>query len=224
MSRQITLTEMQERLDMRYPDKFKIHKFNGVKNKDCLVYCVLGHHTFDDIRLQDLEKHGKCPICNNSSVKKKKNLHKIKEEIELLTNNEFIYESGYINNQSKLTLIHRKCGSKIFNFTFNRLSGKISCPICETSKKLNIFSVKADLEAIDPMYEVTATEYNGTHIPLEIKHLKCSNTYLVSRTNFKSGRRCPHCTKTGKISKGYVQIRNILNGLNIYLRKNFYKF
>jgi hypothetical protein len=43
------------------------------------------------------------------------------------------------------------------------------------------------------------SEYNGNQTHVSILHTKCGNIYQVSPANFKSGYRCPFCSKRPKV-------------------------
>lgn len=105
-----------------------------------------------------------------------------------------------------------KCGKE-----FSRRAGDIyktgRCPLCENKspKMLTIEDVKKEIETRDPNYSVLSTEYKGTHEHLLVRHNICGTEYLVSRTNFLSGKRCPHCVE----SKGEKIIEKFLENNNI---------
>lgn len=217
MNNLISIDTIQNRLDLKFGKRFIIQKYLGMKSKESLIFCISGNHDFH-YSLEKLYKHGHCPSCPKEKFKEI-SLSELEDLIKHHKGENFEYISGYDGKvHTKLKIKHKKCGNIILNWSINRLQQETClCPFCESDRKLNIERVKKELDSIDKNYEVLDTEYHGTHSPLLMLHKECGNTYKVSRTNFKNGRRCPLCTKTGKISRGHIKIRDIL-------QKNSYGF
>ena len=70
-------------------------------------------------------------------------------------------------------------------------------------KKLTYEYVKNEVESVKG-YKLLSKEYINAHIKLEIQCDK-GHKYKVTRCNFRTGNRCPHCFGRYKITCDYIQ-------------------
>ncbi|WP_415276550.1 hypothetical protein, partial [Clostridium perfringens] len=140
----------------------------------------------------------RCPICSGCSKE-----HAKLEFIKQVESEGFKLIGEYVNNSSKVELQCDK-NHKYFVIPSNFKSGN-RCPICVGKSKEH-----AKLEFIKQVesegYKVIG-EYVNNSVKVE---LECDegHRYFVKPNNFKSGKRCPHCST---ISHGEVLTKKILD-------------
>lgn len=102
----------------------------------------------------------------------------------------------------------------LFYEKFNkRKNSNFFCPICgKFAKEITLERVRFEIESV-PEYRLISDKYEGTHIPIEVEHTKCSHRYFVSRTNFLNGQRCPKCAAYISESQGEKEIREFIESL-----------
>lgn len=157
--------------------------------------------------LDKKENSGLCQVCNKGGCLSISaiNARFKKLGLNIKIDNSEIYEKRKV----KYLIEDLSCGHKYVRSINDIFRKKISnCPICQTKyrKDLNIDSVKNEISTIDNNYEVLSTEYLGTHNLLTMKHKICGKIYMVSRTNFMSGKRCPYCSRSKSYSEGEMEL------------------
>ena len=121
---------------------------------------------------------------------KKKTIEEIKPAIEL--GNEYeLLSKIYINDPSKLEILHKFCGY-VFWMSWNGFKRGHRCPKCSGILKLTIEYVKPAIE-LGNEYELLSDEYINNKTELEILHKSCGDVFWMSYANFSHGRRCPKC-------------------------------
>lgn len=127
---------------------------------------------------------------------------KYKNKIYLKTNGEFELVSDY--NDKVITIRHLECGRES-ELNPKYFLSKLSCPQCakeerylkrlEKTKKI-ISEFKEELKKeVGEDYIVTSDYMNPDERKVSLKH-KCGYEYKIKINSFRSGRRCPICTKT----------------------------
>lgn len=217
----------------------------------------------------------KCSKCYRSE---KKTTDIFKNELKVKYGNEFELLSQYINNATKVTVKHNKCGNK-FDIKPTHLLEKSRCAYCSGNLKKNtecinnkllkmnsnvtiigeiigmnrqvkckcnleheFYSIpsnllkghgcsicagnskdtketlenKLKLKLYDDSYKIISTLKYGK---VKVFHGKCGNIYETSKDSIRAGSGCPKCSA----SKGEIEIRRILNSMNIEFIEQ-YKF
>jgi uncharacterized Zn finger protein (UPF0148 family) len=163
--------EKEEKLDFLSRLGFTPTSKNLVN--DLEVKCEKGH-IFK--RAFSTFKHGStnCPICDEE------------EKIEFLNNLGFTPVSK--NLSSNLEVRCKK--GHIFKRMFSNFKyGSTNCPICEIEEKIKF---------LNDLGFMSISENLSDH--LEVKCLKCNNTFKRAFSDFKQGAtKCPHCEREEKI-------------------------
>lgn len=158
-------------------------------------------------------KYGKrCRECANKKLsdERKFNYEDVKKKIELMGLK--LISDKYESNNKNLKLIC-SCGNE-FERSYNNLLKNQKCTKCKVkkSKKFTYDYVKKFIE--NEGYELLSKEYNGCNENLEVRCEKNHKPYKVKFSNFKNGKRCPHCN--GGIKHDFEYIKN-------EIEKNSYK-
>jgi len=126
---------------------------------------------------------------------KKKTIEEIKPAIELGDEYELLSKI-YINDRSKLEILHKFCGF-VFWKTWNTFKQGHKCPECGHKKNsldraLPFDFVKEQIE-LGNEYKLLSEEYIRCNSKLKILHLACGRSFWMSWTCFNQGRRCKKC-------------------------------
>lgn len=127
---------------------------------------------------------------------------KYKEKLKIKTNGEFDLVNTY--NDKVVDIYHKECG-RISQLNPRYFLSKLSCPLCEKDKRYDIrlektkqivadFKIYLEHE-VGNEYTITKDYMNPNERKVSIMH-SCGHKYKVKINSFKSGRRCPICTKT----------------------------
>lgn len=162
----------------------------------------------------------RCPYC---SGKMKKTTESFFKEVKEKSNGEYELKSNYINNETKVKILHKKCRKIYEVIPYNFSMGKGGCPYCDPHKKLiREEVVKRIYELVGDEYTLIDKVYRSNKIKMRIKHNKCGMIYKVSMNKFIDlGRRCSQCRHSK--SKGEEIIEKWLNKYEIKYIKQ-YKF
>lgn len=135
-------------------------------------------------------------------------------EVKNLVGDEYEFIDNYIDNHTKLRVIHKKCQNtymvepKAFLYTGRR------CPYCNGGVR------KKDEDFIKDFYNkangeyILLSNYNNANARVKVKHLVCNNEYYVKPSKFLSDRKCPFCYGSHKKSSEEFkhEVENITNG------------
>lgn len=206
-------------------DEFK----EKVKNISSNDYEVFGEYINNRVKLKfkhincgntfmmrpmEFVRGQRCPVCNGS---KRKTTEEFKSELALATNNEFEMLSEYINNKTKITVKHLKCGT-IYDVLPNSLLRTKNCKKCSG---LALKTHDAFLEDISKKYgdsyEVLS-KYINNKVPVTLKHNLCNHEFLRRPDLFLNGQTCPYC---GVASHGETIIRDFLEEKSIDYEREF---
>jgi len=128
-------------------------------------------------------------------MSKKKTIEEIKPAIELGDEYKLISEE-YINNHSKLKILHESCGD-VFQMSWNCFNRGQRCPGCSYKKigldqTLPFETIKTKIDSVKN-YKLLSDEYINSYTKLEILHESCGNVFQMNWHNFSQGQRCPKC-------------------------------
>lgn len=109
--------------------------------------------------------------------------------------NEYVVLSEYINNSTKVDILHKKCGNIIQKAPVKMTgSTKEGCYICSGK---NHYKTKETLQSeIDikfPNEYKIIGEYVNAKTPIEVYKLSCNHVYYISPDNLLRGKGCPKC-------------------------------
>jgi len=130
-------------------------------------------------------------------INNKKSNKEFTKEVYDLVGDEYTFLEKYINSNTKLKVIHNKCGYE-YEVTPNHFLQRKRCPNCFSAKR------QSNKEFLKEVYDLVGDEYTflekyvNTNTRLKIIHNKCGNEYEVEPRNFKKGNRCPFCNNLQK--------------------------
>ena len=162
----------------------------------------------------------RCPYC---SGKMKKTTESFAKEVREKSNGEYELKSDYINNETKVKMLHKKCGKIYKVIPYNFSMGKGGCPYCDPHKKLTREEIiKRIYELVGDEYTLLSKKYKSSKTKMKIRHNKCEMIYRVTMNMFiNCNKRCPYCRYYR--SKGEEEIEKWLNKYEIKYIKQ-YKF
>lgn len=186
-------------MNKKTTEQFKKEVFDLVGNE----YEVLGEYISSNTKIEI--KHNTCghiftvcPVfflrgtrCPNCAGNLKKTTEQFKEELFKMYGNEYEVLGEYINNHTKIELLHKTCGNKIFVIPSSILSGH-KCGYCFGAKKESLENIQ------EQIYNIVGDEYSVVDCDgaskITLKHNICGYTYPVMRGNFiNKGYRCQYC-------------------------------
>lgn len=143
---------------------------------------------------------GGCPECGYHSMrtKQRKSNKEFLKEVNDLVDNEYKFIDEYINNRTKLRVIHNECNYEYKVTPRDFLSGR-RCPNCKNKQisKSNTMSNEDYLKKLhnklDEDYMILS-EYKNARTKIEVKHVRCGLIYKVSPHKILNGNRCPVCS------------------------------
>lgn len=135
----------------------------------------------------------------------KKTTEIFKKEIKDSVGNEYNILEDYINNKTKITFIHNKCGYKWKTTPHNFLNNGTRCPKCSGKYKRTDSDFKKEIKDLVGNEYSVLSEYksDGTKHPdkVKFKHNICNNIFEMRAHDFlKNAHRCPVCANK-KISE-----------------------
>lgn len=159
-------------------------------------------------------KRRKTKYCNKCKNRQKKyDIDFIEKELIELGFN-WLNKEQYIDASSSLETQCVKCGKISKANVLNRIIDKRQCKRCAGFDPKGIEEFKKEVYELEKdNYTVLSNAYTESHSTnILIRHNKCGNEYLVSRSNFRKGRRCPYCN----MSKGESRIEYFLTENNLF--------
>lgn len=156
----------------------------------------------------------RCPQCARERQKKAvtKTEQQFLEDLNRIWDNEYELVSPYINNYSKVKVLHHRC-NKVIEIEPRTLLRGSGCQEC--AKLKNKLSQE---EVINRINDLGNNEYRLLSIyqniskKLQIQHT-CGHIFEMSLKVFQQGGRCPQCY--GKHSHGEYEIMKMLESNNI---------
>lgn len=156
----------------------------------------------------------RCPICYGS---KRKTTEEFKTELAIATNNEFELISEYVNNKTKITVKHIKCGT-VYGTLPNSLLRVKNCRKCSG---LALKTHETFLENVSEKYGdsyAVLSNYINNKTPVTLKHNICKHIFLKRPDLFLNGQTCPYCSGA---SYGETIIRDFLEEKSINYEREF---
>lgn len=162
----------------------------------------------------------KCNACvKNIRVKKSIKTHDFfVNEVNQLTNNEYIVVDRYIKDGVKISMKHKQCGHIWKVSPSNFLKGS-RCPKCQhrnIRKTTSEFKEEVKL-LVDEEYSVIEEYPNHKDVKIKFYHKTCNGYFEMSPHNFLAGQRCTIC----KESKGEKRLREILLKHNVNFKTQY---
>lgn len=159
--------------------------------------------------------------CSHCSKKFHKTTESFKEEIEKLTNGEYSLIGEYIDNNTKIKIMHNceKCNFYTWdilpkNFTSKSVLSR--CPKCAGVNKKSTSEFEEELLRLYPDKEfILIGEYKNNKTKVTLKHSKCGKTFDIRPNDFLNRRTCTECSKNFKESNGIKIIKDYLTNNNI---------
>ena len=116
------------------------------------------------------------------------------KDVKNLVGDEYTVLGNYINNKTKITLIHNKCGYHWSVQPAHFLSGS-RCPKCSHKIPYDTELFKERVfELVGDEYEVLG-EYINSRKKITFCHKTCGYSFQMAPNNFIQGNRCPKCAK-----------------------------
>lgn len=169
--------------------------------------------------------NNRCPYCakKNSIKKLSKTTDQFKKEVYDLVGKEYIVLGEYINNKTKIKLLHNRC-NKEWEVKPNLFLNGTRCPYC-TRKKVYLNQMDTTETFKNKVYDLVGEEYTvlseyiSSREKISFKHNKCNRIFKMRPNNFQQGQRCPYCSE----SKGekYIEDFLILNNIKYEKEKRF---
>lgn len=145
----------------------------------------------------------RCPNCTGKTMW---NTKSFKEKIYEMYGDEYIVEGQYINNSTKIKLIHNVCGS-IWNAIPKSILRGAKCPKCQ--RKLAALKRKQNIAEIKDMFTKEGYELleKGFIYSNGKAKIKCPNGHIteIRIKHFKRGIRCGKCQGTHRLEYEYVK-------------------
>lgn len=137
---------------------------------------------------------------NNTTKRRKRtrwNTESFKKKVFELVGDEYTFYGEYINNRTKMKVIHNKCGYEYRTTPGNFLSGT-RCRNCQYKNKSKQYT-KTHEQFLKDLYKVRGDEYEplqkykGVHHRIDFKHKKCGKIWKTTPQIILSGSKCKKC-------------------------------
>ena len=142
---------------------------------------------------------------------KRKTQKEFIEEVNKITNNEYLVIGKYINNKTKIKFKHLKCNCEFETIPKDFINGKSRCKQCGYNK-LKTMNLKSSEKFEEEFNEKSKGEYilldkyTSSQTKIKVKHKKCGYEFQVTPNNFLSkSSGCPKCF--GNIRKSTNEFR-----------------
>lgn len=137
-----------------------------------------------------------CNDCGKrNQISKQVKTHKtFCEEVEKYGNEEYEVVGNYINNCTKIEILHSKCGT-VYEVTPRKFISGRRCPKCNKNIKYTTNEIKEKINKLTNGEYELISEYVNYDTHISVKHKECGNIWEVLPHNFfkKRGTRCPKC-------------------------------
>lgn len=149
-----------------------------------------------------LSNEKRCPYCSGLM---RKTPEEFKKEVFELVGNEYAVLSDYKNNHTKVKMRHEKCGYEWRVIPISFLQGS-RCPKCFGTAKKTTVQFKENVFTLVGKDYTVINEYINAKTKILIRHNKCGHEYLVTPSDFLSGKRCPKCGAIRRTDKQFKKI------------------
>jgi hypothetical protein len=195
MSKKLTNEEYQTRLNEIYEENeyIVLEEYKSSKAKIFHLHTKC-NKKFKSTPYNLLINKCTCPNCNNIKKHNKSNTEEFKQKVYKLYNNEYTVLGDYINNKTKIKMLHNKCNTEFEIAPNNFLLGR-KCPKCSKRLRKNTEIVKKEIYDLYNNEYTLLSEYINDKTKIKIKHNKCNNDFEVKPSYFlkENGTRCPYC-------------------------------
>lgn len=128
------------------------------------------------------------------------------------TNGEYELKSEYINGNTHVKMLHKKCNN-VYDVKPQNFKNGRRCPYCSGLMKKSVSDIQ---EFLDENYGkdkfIVKGKYINKDTPIEVLHKDCNNIITPTWNNIREGRfGCKFCS----MSSGELKISNILTEENI---------
>jgi len=142
----------------------------------------------------------------------------------ILKKEKLILLGEYKSYNKKITIKRLECGHEIETLPQSikrnlKRNGCYKCSVCGAEKKKRPLK-----EVIEYISKTTQKEYkvisaknwvSTRDSKLEVFHKTCGKSFEITYSNFKIGRRCPHCAAKTTESKAAQLLKKVLEHINI---------
>lgn len=148
-----------------------------------------------------LNKKQGCSFCGmkRTADARRTKTSDIEEYIKKEKNNEFSLVEHYMkNNQSRVKMLHKKCGT-VSDMTYQNFKNSCGCSYCaevqrRKTRKRTTDDIKEEIfNKFGTEYEVLG-EYTGIFDKIKIRHNKCGTVFEKETDKFLRRTQCPKCT------------------------------
>lgn len=131
----------------------------------------------------------------------------ISQRIRKMTNGEYELHGNYINNKTKVAILHKSCNRAFYMRPDKFFSGH-RCPYCSRNKKKDIAEMRHKIQLKHPDMFLHS-EYTASTKPALFYHMDCGRTFHATPTDILRGKKCPFCSN--KITGKSESFQNTLN-------------
>lgn len=143
--------------------------------------------------------NGGCIKCGYESMKKnqrKTNDYFLKEVFNLV-GNEYTFIDKYVNNTTKLNVVHNTCNHKYAVTPRDFLRGS-RCPNCKNKRisegvRLTHDEYMRRLKNVAGDEYTVLNEYKNARTKIKIRHNRCGSEYEIYPSKLLSGNKCRQC-------------------------------
>ena len=116
------------------------------------------------------------------------------EKAKIVHGEEYEYSKvEYINNHTKVCIVHKKCGNEFWQIPYKHLSGQ-GCPFCSKTKPKLWEEVHNEfIKVHGDEYDYSKVEFKNMNTKVCIIHKKCGSEFWQTPKNHLRGQGCPFC-------------------------------
>jgi len=195
MSKKLTTKDFKEKILKKYGNDFIVlgeyintHEKILMKHIPCNTERLIEPNNLLRNRIY------RCPVCFGNV---QKTTEEFAKEIKETTNGEYELVSEYINNKTKLKILHKKCNLIYEVRPYEFVAGN-RCPDC-SKKEMHLNHRKTTdwfIEQVKIKLGIDYTvigNYITTETPIKMKHLICNKEYETTPHVILNGHGCPYC-------------------------------
>ena len=223
IGKRLTTNEFVERSKKIHGDKYDYSKVKYINNKTKVCIICSEHGEFWQTPSDNLNGCG-CPMCGTAKLRNKFSLtlENFIEKARKVHGDKYDYSKvEYVNNHTKVCIIHKKCGNEFWQTPNSHLNGH-GCSYCrgneisQSKKSNNEIFIKKAQQIHGNCYDYSKVKYISAKTPIKIL---CNKHGVFEQTPDKHlyGRGCPKCGK--QISYAEDKIRDYIGKFNKYIIK-----
>lgn len=109
---------------------------------------------------------------------------------------EFIVIGDYVNNRTKVDILHKECGRIALVHPSSIISGKQSkCSFCKKRNDVdNGLKEYIERNSLAESFSYDIGEAQSVQSKIKFKCLTCDSSFLKTSHSFKAGQGCPYCS------------------------------